>query len=460
MVTGSFLSRRRLVQGMALLTLGSTAPALAAPRTLRGETDLRGSLDAAPYGVTPKPGELSGTRFAAMLKRAAADNTPVFLPPGTYPVEALDLPDNLRLSGVAGASRLLYTGAGSMLTARRLRRAELSNLIIDGGNARLGGEAPALLHASDVGELIIDNCDIVGASKSALHLERCAARIAGNRISGAADYALYAVDGRETTISGNRVSACGNGGILVHRLQKGRDGTIVTGNRITDIRAANGGTGPFGNAINVFRADNVMVGGNHISGAAFSAIRANAASDVQIFDNQCLESGETAIYSEFGFEGAMVTGNLIDGAANGISVVNFDSGGRLATIANNMVRNISADGPYVHDNVGFGFGISAEADAAITGNVVENIARFGMLVGWGPYLRNVLASGNIIRRAQTGMAVSVVEDAGQALIANNLFDETPKGAIVGYRWHDAATRDLVDGASGFAHLAISGNRSS
>ncbi len=455
---------RIITRRQALLLAGLsglwTVGARAAPRGQIGEADLRGSLEAAQYGVTPEPRDVASDRFGSILKKAAAANKPVFLPPGTYPVSNLDLPDNVRLTGVPGASRLVYTGQGRMLRAQGLRRAEITNIVIDGANSWLSDQTTGLIEARNVDELIIENCDIVGASKTALYIERSGARIERNRISGAADYALYAVEGRNSSVIGNQVSACGNGGILIHRWTKGSDGTQVTGNRITDIAARNGGTGPFGNAINVFRADDVMVANNHITGSAFTAIRANAASNVMIANNQCLASGETAIYSEFGFEGALVTGNLVDGAANGISVVNFDNGGRLATIANNLVRNISDKGPYVHDNVGFGFGISAEADAAVTGNVIENVARFGLLAGWGPYLRNLAISGNIVRRAPTGMAVSVVENAGQALIANNLFDETPKGAIVGYRWHDAAPGDLVDGSSRYPHLTLSANRRS
>jgi uncharacterized secreted repeat protein (TIGR03808 family) len=452
------ISRRRTLLMAATLAGLPLIRAEAAPRAAVTGADLRGSIDAAQHSISPQTSDLGGRRLGALLRQAAAENKPVFLPPGTYPVSGLDLPDNVRITGVPGASRLVYTGEGSMLTADGLARVELTNLVIDGANRWLSNEVAGLIQARGVGELIINNCDIIGASKTALYLERCSARIEGNRISGAADYALYAVEGRATTITGNEVSACGNGGILVHRWTKGDDGTVVRDNRIHDIAATRGGTGPFGNAINVFRADNVMVAGNHVTGSAFSAIRANAASNIQISNNHCLASGETAIYAEFGFEGAMVTGNLVDGGANGISVVNFDSGGRLSTIANNLVRNISNEGPYVHDNVGFGYGITAEADAAVTGNVVENVTRFGMLVGWGPYLRNLMVSGNVIRAAATGMAVSVVEEAGQALIVNNLFDRTPKGAIIGHRWHDAVTGDLVTGSTRYPHLTIAGNR--
>jgi hypothetical protein len=54
--------------------------------------------------------------------------------------------------------------------------------------------------------------------------------------------------------------------------------------------------------------------------------------------------------------------------------------------------------------------------------------------------------------------VTVVEEAGSALISGNLFEETPDGAIAGYRWNERATGDLATDGSRFAHLTIERNR--
>ncbi len=75
----------------------------------------------------------------------------------------------------------------------------------------------------------------------------------------------------------------------------------------------------------------------------------------------------------------------------------------------NLVRNIVDTGPYRADPPGFGTGISVEAECAVTGNVIENAALFGMHLGWGEFLRNVVATGNVIRNAGEGIAVTVVD---------------------------------------------------
>ena len=59
---------------------------------------------------------------------------------------------------------------------------------------------------------------------------------------------------------------------------------------------------------------------------------AHAAELIASVDRSRLNSGETGIYSEFQFEGAVISANVVDGATNGISVVNFNEGGRLATV--------------------------------------------------------------------------------------------------------------------------------
>ncbi len=451
------VTRRLFLSGLGAAGL-ATGAAAGNQRLPILDVDLRGSIDASAHGIRPGAGDRKSKAFAKLLKEAAAKNMPVFLPPGDYTISNVTLPDNTRITGVAGATRILYGGDGHLFAADGLARVELANLVIDGANRWLDDTVEGLVHLSNVAQVTIENCEIQGSSKTAVSLQRCGGRIERNRLSGAADYALYAVESHDLSVTGNHVFDCGNGGILIHRWQKGRDGTIVSGNRIGRMGATRGGTGEYGNGINIFRADDVMVTNNHISGSAFSAIRSNAGSNVQISGNTCLDSGETAIYSEFGFEGAIVNGNLIDGAANGILIVNFNEGGRLATVTGNVVRNLKLEGPYVHDGAGFGFGIAVEADTVVSGNTIENAPKWGLALGWGPFMRGLVVSGNLVRQSPVGCAVTVVEEAGSAMITGNIFEDTPDGAIAGYRWNERTTGDLASGSATYAHLTIEQNR--
>src|SRR5205823_11131495 len=211
--------------------------------------------------------------------------------------------------------------------------------------------------------------------------------------------------------------------------------------------------------INVFRAANVVVQGNRLRACAFSSIRGNSASNLQVIGNNCTGSGEVAIYAEFGFEGAVIANNVVDGAALGVAVTNFNEGGRFAVVQGNVIRNLlafRAAGADPNDPAGIGIGV--EADTAVTGNVIENAPTAGILLGWGRYMRDVAATGNVVRGCGVGIAVSVAAGAGSAVIADNLIAGARRGAILGMDGHAAVAGELAAEPHRFAHLTITGNR--
>lgn len=455
------MQRRRFLShiGTALAAAAASRPAFAQSGT-SGPTlaDLRGSVSALDYDVRPGALDNQSAAFQRMLDETARRGVPVFLPAGIYVVSNIKLPDGALISGVPGQTQLVYGGDGHFLSGRDLNRVRLTGLTIDGVNRWTGAGVDGLIDLRGAIDATLDDLIVRGAGQDGIYLERCGGRIADCTISGAGRFAVFAVESTSLTIRDNRIDACANGGIIVHRWAPGDDGTIIAGNRITNIGAANGGTGQWGNAINVFRADNVLVSGNQITGAAFSAVRGNAARNIQIIDNNCRALGETAIYSEFGFENAIVSRNFIDGASNGISVTNFNDGGRAATVSGNIVRNMVATGPYAPDPPGFGTGIAVEADTTVTGNVVEGTAKFGINAGWGPYLRDCVISSNVIRDARIGIGVSEAPGAGTVLISANVI-QAQRGAIRGHRWAELTTGELLGAARGVPdNIILNGNR--
>lgn len=421
--------------------------------------DLRGSFSAATDGLRPSALNDQGSLLQSILDRAAAENKPVFLPPGNYVVSNVKIPSNTRLMGVPGASILVYSGGGHCLLAENCQQVEISGITIDGANHKIEEYADALIRISSTRHVVIENCDIVGSAGIGIYVDRSAGRIENNTISGAAgDCAIYAVENHHMRISANTIQDCSNGGIVVQRWTAGEDGTIVTQNHISKIGAAKGGTGQWGNGINVFRAHSVQISNNQITDCKFSAIRSNGGSNVQITGNSCRRSGETAIYSEFEFVGAIISNNLVDTCARGISIVNFLQGGRLAVCSNNIVRNVTLPVHYEGED-NRGAGIAVEADTTVTGNVIENSPDFGLTLGWGPYLRNVVATSNIIKGSKVGIYVSVVEGSKTTVITNNIISDFKSGAILGYRWSDLVTSELAGKSStGYDHLSVSGNQ--
>ena len=444
------IDRRRLLLGAATGAVTLAAPAAAAPLSAFG-------LDAAQLGVRPGAIDDQSHTLQRAVDQAARTRVPLMLAPGVYRAGGLTLPAGAQLAGVRGATRIVLTHGPSLLFSEHAETVSLTGLTLDGGGQPLPG-GRALVHFDDVKALRIADCEIVGAGGNGMTLESCDGEITHNTVAGAADNALYCNDSRGLMITANIITKSGNGGILVWQSEKRRDATLIAENRIEDTLARAGGTGQNGNAINVFRAADVIVRGNHIRSAAFSAIRGNSASNIQIIGNNCAALDEVAIYSEFGFEGAVIADNVVDGAEAGISVTNFNEGGRLATVRGNIVRNLGTRRPNRPPDEA-GVGIAVEADTVVAGNVIERAARAGISAGWGQYLRNVAITGNVVREAGFGVAVSVVAGAGIAVISGNVFAGTKRGAIVGMEWEKAVTGDLaLAGAERYPQLRISGNQ--
>ncbi len=449
------IDRRTLITATGATGAVTAAPAFAAPV---GTVPISGlGVDAVHLGVrTGSPDDQTEVLQRA-IDRAAGARLPLVLSPGVYRVKTLTLPSGARLIGVPGATRLASADAVAILMSRGADHVSLSGLVLDGGYKALT-EHRGLIELARGRNVRIVDCEVVNSGRNGIVLEGIEGEVAGTTVTNAAAAAIFSIDAQGLTLVRNTIRAAANNGILVWRAEAGDDGTLIADNRIEDIGARAGGSGQNGNAINVFRAANVIVRGNRIRNAAFSAVRGNAASNLQIAANSCVGLGEVALYAEFGFEGAIIAGNTVDGAAIGIAVTNFKEGGRLAVVHGNIIRNLVTRRPPGTDpNDGNGIGIAVEADTAVTGNVVEHAPVAGIMVGWGQYLRDCTVTGNVVRQAGVGIAVSVTPGAGSAIIADNLIAGAQRGAIVGMDLKKPIG-DLAKDAARYAQLAISGNR--
>jgi uncharacterized secreted repeat protein (TIGR03808 family) len=416
-------------------------------------------VDATTMGVRPGAADDQTRALQGAIDRAAGARIPLVLPPGAYRAGDLRLPAGARIVGVRGATRLIFSAGAGLFSAARGDSVSLDGLTLDGGG-KLLPQGRGLIHIVQTRRMLVSDCEIIGAGGNAIHLEGCDGEIVGNAVTGSAQGGIFARDSRGLSIIRNNLRGSANNGILVWRTEAGDDGTLVASNRIEDTSARAGGSGQNGNAINVYRAANVVVSGNQIRSAAFSAVRGNAASNLQVLGNNAVGCGEVALYAEFGFEGAVIASNVVDGAALGIAITNYSSGGRLAVCQGNLIRNLTARRPAGTDPGDIaGVGIGVEADTAVTGNVIERAPAAGIWVGWGPHQRDVAVTGNVIRQAPVGVAVQVADGAGAAVIADNLIAGATQGAVVGMEWRKAVTGDLAaGGTTKHAQISVSGNR--
>jgi uncharacterized secreted repeat protein (TIGR03808 family) len=450
------VNRRHLIGASA----AGVAGALAIPPDAARAAPLTSMLgrDITQYGVHPGSPDDQTKALQRAIDDAARAHIPLALPPGVYRTGMLRLQSGTQLIGVRGATRLVFNGGASLLSGEGAGSVGLDNITLDGGGIPLPSRR-GLVHCLGGRDIRIANCEIAGSGGNGIWFENVSGDISGNIITGTATTAIVSFDAQGLLVTRNTIAGTNDNGIEILRTSIGDDGTQVLDNRIEDIKAGPGGSGQYGNAINAFRAGNVIVRGNRIRNCDYSAVRGNSASNIQISGNSVSDVREVALYSEFSFEGAVIANNTVDGAALGVSVCNFNEGGRIAVVQGNIIRNLLPKRPIgTAPDDDAGIGIYVEADTSVSGNVIENAPSFGIVAGWGKYLRDVVISGNVIRKAFVGVGVSVAPGAGTALVNNNMISETPRGAVVGLDHARPITPDLcAEGAQRFAQVMIGTN---
>ncbi len=408
---------------------------------------------AGPVVLAANSGVDQTANLQAAIDDAAARGVPLELPAGVFKTGALTLRPGSVISGVGRLTTLQLTGGGAVFSGKACAGVSISRLTIDGGMHPLGAAA-GLIVLEGCADLEISSVVVTNSSVNGIVITGSTGKVTGCTVLSVAQAGMFALDST-LSISGNSVSGCGNNGVLVWRSKAGEDGSQVFNNAIAAIRADAGGTGENGNGINVFRAGSVQVLGNRITDCAYSAIRGNAASNISMTGNTCQRLGEVALYSEFGFQGAMIANNIVDGAATGISVTNFNEGGRLGVVQGNLIRNLVRREQELVDKRGEG--IAVEADTLVSGNTIEGAPTCGILLGWGRHMRDVSATGNVVRGCRIGIMVSSDPGAGSALVSGNLISGAIDGAIRAHDVGRAFGADLAKGAPTTGRVTISGN---
>src|SRR5581483_3570097 len=331
------VNRRHLVGATAA---GATAMLVASPSRAAQPVSAFGR-DATQYGVRPNSPDDQTKALQRAIDESVRAQMPLVLPPGIYRTGMLHLPTGAQIAGVRGSRRLVFPGGASLLSCEGASHIGLHNLVLDGDSIPLPARR-GIVHAIDGRDVRITDCEIVASGGNGIWLERIAGDISGNIITKIAVTAITSFDAQGLIVTRNIIRDTNDNGIEILRNSVGDDGTLVADNRIEDIKAGPGGSGQYGNAINAFRAGHVIVRGNHIRNCDYSAVRGNSASNIQITGNSISDVREVALYSEFAFEGALIANNTVDGAALGVSVCNFNEGGRLAVVQGNIIRNLLA----------------------------------------------------------------------------------------------------------------------
>lgn len=422
------LTRRAILGGLIAAPALHLAEARAEPTR-----DLQGAIDAA-----------TRAGRAYRLPKGAATTRPLTLPPGAH------------LVGASGGSTMRLAGGGPLLRGERMARLRLEGVRFEG---MAGDPKQPLVSLSNISNLDIIGCSFFDAAGDGLRIDSCGGRIAENAFERIGATALFSTDASGLVVENNRIADCGDNGVRIWRWRSGYDGSRVSDNRIRKIASRSGGTGENGNGISLWLADGVTATRNDVRDVAWAALRNASCRNIIFADNICAEVKETAIWAEFAFRDATITGNRIDGAGAGISMTNLaEHNGRGAVCTGNIVRNIrpivAPDGKVFPNQRA----IHAEADARIAGNEIDGAPWVGVNLGWGPYLQNVSVEDNVIRNAPYGIGFSVAPGAGRGRIVGNRIAGATKAAIVALRWEEAASGELIDGCGKWPNVECANNR--
>lgn len=413
------------------------------------------ALNAADYGFTPGAADPTAALNTA-IQAAITDGKPLFIPPGTYSVGIALIDGPVEMYGVPGQVTFqMATDAGRILRVSSAGSVTIRGISFDGLNDPLtGGNDAALIYASGSQTFLnLVDCKLFNSAEYGLSLFQVGGVIRDCEIYDC-DGAMFSADSQDLVIERNIIRDCANNGIRIWQYQARYDGSIVRANHISGIDAASGGSGQFGNGINVFRAHRVIVSDNIIRDCEYSAVRANVASGIQILGNNCQDLRETAIYYEHTggsgeAEGTVIANNVVEDCASGIVVTNFNNGGRLASCVGNVVRRCLKRNGATH-----GSGITAEADATISGNIVEDAENLGLDLGTASYTRNLIATGNVVQNLSAsvttlaGISVSGVSSAGRQLVDGNMVNmKASQGVDYALVARDSSGDIIMDGGS-------------
>src|ERR1700759_860574 len=154
------LNRRHLIGASAAGVAGALAVAPDAARAAPLTSTL--GRDATQYGVRPGSPDDQTKALQRAIDESARAQTPLALPPGVYRTGMLRLQNGTQLTGVRGATRLVFTGGESMVSGEGAGHIGLGDITLDGGGVPLPARR-GLVHCLGGHDVRITDCEIAGS---------------------------------------------------------------------------------------------------------------------------------------------------------------------------------------------------------------------------------------------------------------------------------------------------------
>lgn len=421
------------------------------------------------YNNTTGTDTLQGAINAAIISKK-----PLFIAAGTYDLTAnITINGSVKIFGArnstiirtptnAAQAFIINVGYGSGTS--RISDVTIEGLTLQGADKAISGHNSfsnplGLITAKYVDRLIVRECFFQQSQGAGVQATGCTGVISDNE-TWSCRSGIRTKLSTSIVIERNLIRDSKDNGINVERvdptdtLKTSFEGAVIRANRIFSVDNNTGGSGQFGNGIVCTFASGVTITENITSYTNYSGIRLNACSTSIVSNNQLYEARETALFVESlgsevaGYEGVIVSGNVIDRSGNGIAVVNPEKYARRVSVTGNSVANLtvrqfeewgaeSRDPAVSRNAVTEAIGIRmAGADIVCTGNTLEACAGLGLFVysagdwipgeGQTPGTRRSNASvgtivaNNLVKSCRIGIGFNDWDNRGHAEIAGNM----------------------------------------
>ncbi|MDJ0644270.1 MAG: TIGR03808 family TAT-translocated repetitive protein [Erythrobacter sp.] len=449
MGSGRRFTRRALLGGGGLLAGGLCSPPAHAlvqgaggwnapgPPTMAGDWSWRlqpaaTAIDIRELGARGDGSQDDTPAFREAFRAAASQGAHIVIPPGVFRVSDLEVPSNLLLEGIPGASIMRSQTGKSVLSMVARRNVVCRGITFQSVGEDTPEEALVTLSKPSSG-ILFENCSFYQAKAGLSIGSGVAVDVVGCSFNKLREYGILSRSSERMRIAGNRVTNCGSAGIKVSLRKRVEADALIEGNFVKDIttaasdipRGQKGNWGEHGNGIVAFRANGVIIQGNTVRDCSFSAIRVVGSEGCQVLGNNCKRFGGRALWAEFAFQGCVIANNYVEDAGYGfLSVTNFgNAGGRLAVVTGNIFRGQKK-----------AWGVKLEADILFHDNVLED-GTVAIAVGTNQHLRDVSVKDNLIRNFDYGILVSNNAKAGRAYVSGNIFTGIRKEKIAGSVQH-------------------------
>lgn len=366
----------------------------------------------AAYGAVGDATKDDTAAVQAALDAADADGLPVYVPPGTYLVDPLELPGGIDLFGAGPHAELRRRGTGSApLLTINAPHVTVRNLTLSGGRSGTNQGGPGIEIAVDTPHVHVHDCLIrlctgwaiasdapltmvaastVEESDHGFHLTGDLCTVTDCDISPASGTGIELVGATSTAVTGNRITpSAGGSGIVVsggtnlsltNNLIDGQGGG-TTGITLTDQTQrvavhANHVADVTGVGILVSSASACTLTANTMQRCGADGFRASVPSAALVIDGNTATACGGAGIALDGVPDVVLTANSC--RANGHNDANTAAGITLANLQSGVVaHNTCGDGPSPSQQ--YGIAVTGPLDRVtleqnlLTGNVAAGL---------------------------------------------------------------------------------------